>query len=190
MMDSSASVGNKNFETSRTFVQHVAERFLTAETKNSARVRVGVAQYSRKPKLEVELTQELQLLSESIEKASYQDDSTDLLEAMEFARKIFRERRDARGAWKKLVLFSDGGSQGVTSASLEQRVRDLDNDKIEIFVISAGSQVNEVNLNILVSKGKKDSISNGRRYRFHVSDYPSLLKGVFYQTVSRQVSLH
>ncbi|KAM4551328.1 collagen alpha-1(VI) chain [Odontesthes bonariensis] len=189
MMDSSSSVGNSNFEITKTFVQRMAERFLTAERKGVARVRVGVAQYSRKPKLEVELTDDLKLLSASIKKASYQDDSTNLLEAINFAIKTFRERKDALGAWKKLVLFSDGGSQGVTRASLEQRVLELDNEQIRIFVISAGSHINEVNLNILVNKGKRDSISDGHRNLFHVSDYPSLLQGVFHHTVSRKVSL-
>lgn len=189
MMDSSASVGQKNFETSKTFVRHLADRFLTAERKGGATVRVGVGQYSRNARMEQELTTNLTLLSYQIEEAVFQNDGTNVIDAMDFAISNLRGRGDASGGKKKLVLFSDGRSQGVTEAVLEKRVREVADAGVELFVISIGNQVNEANLRTLVSRGRQSDLSYAQRHLFRVPDYPSLLRGVFYQTVSRRVSL-
>ncbi|XP_041847578.1 collagen alpha-1(VI) chain [Melanotaenia boesemani] len=188
MMDSSASVGQKNFEISKAFVRRLADRFLTAERKGGAGVRVGVAQYSRTARLEQSLINNITVLSTRIEEAVFQNDGTDVLDAMTFAIKNLRGRGDAAGGRKKLVLFSDGRSQGVTEAVLEKRVREVSDAGIDLFVISAGSQVNEANLRLLVSKGRQDDVTYAQRHLFRVPDYPSLLRGVFYQTVTHRVS--
>ncbi|XP_070775350.1 collagen alpha-1(VI) chain [Enoplosus armatus] len=188
MMDSSASVGQKNFETSKTFVSNLAERFLTADRKRGAAVRVGLGQYSRNARMEQGMTSNLTLLSYHAEEAAFQNDGTNVLEAMEFAIKSLRGRGDASGG-KKLVMFSDGRSQAVTQPVLQKRVREVADAGVELFVIAVGSQVNEVNLRTLVSRGRQDDITYAQRHLFRVPDYPSLLRGVFYQTVSRRVSL-
>ncbi|GLD51384.1 collagen alpha-1(VI) chain [Lates japonicus] len=189
MMDSSASVGQKNFDISKTFVQQLAERFLTAKKNRGATVRVGVGQYSRTARLEQGLTTNLTMLTHHIEEAAFQNDGTNVLGAMEFAIRSLTGRGDAAGGNKKLVLFSDGRSQAVTEAVLEKRVRDVADAGVELFVVAVGNQVNEANLRILVSKGNLNDISYAQRHLFRVADYPSLLRGVFPQTVSRRVSL-
>lgn len=189
MMDSSASVGQKNFETSKTFVRHLADRFLTAKRNPGATVRVGVAQYSRNARMEQPLTNNYTQLANRVEEAAFQNDGTDVLQAMEFGIRNLGGRGDSSGGNKKLVLFSDGRSQAVTQAVLEKRVREVADASVELFVIAVGSQVNEVNLRTLVSKGRPDDITYAQRHLFRVADYPSLLRGVFSQTVSRRVSL-
>uniref|UniRef100_A0A3Q0RN51 Collagen type VI alpha 1 chain n=1 Tax=Amphilophus citrinellus TaxID=61819 RepID=A0A3Q0RN51_AMPCI len=189
MMDSSASVGQKNFEISKTFVQHLAERFLTAEKLRGISVKVAVGQYSRDARLDQTLTSNLTLLSNQIKGAAFQNDGTSVTEALEFSVTHLRSRGDSSGGRKKLVLFSDGRSQGVTQPVLEKRVRDVVDAGIELFVISAGTEVNEANLRTLVSRGRQDDITYAQRHQFRVSDYPSLLRGVFSQTVSRRVSM-
>ncbi|XP_068197257.1 collagen alpha-1(VI) chain [Antennarius striatus] len=189
MMDSSASVGQKNFETSKTFVRRLADRFLTAERRGGASVRVGVAQYSRTARMEQAPTANLTLLSQRLEEAAFQNDGTNVLEAMEFAVRSLRGRGDASGGRKKLVLFSDGRSQAVTEAVLEKRVREVADAGVELFVVAVGSQVNEAHLRTLVSRGRQDDITYAQRHLFRVPDYPSLLRGVLYQTVSRRVSM-
>ncbi|XP_034743932.1 collagen alpha-1(VI) chain [Etheostoma cragini] len=189
MMDSSASVGQKNFQTSKAFVHRLAERFLTSEKKRGATVNVAVGQYSRSAKMEQGLTTNLTLLSRQIENATFQNDGTNVLEAMEFAMKNLRGRGDASGGKKKLVLFSDGRSQAVTEPQLEKRVREVADARVELFVISVGSQVNEANLRTLVSRGRRDDLTYAQRHLFRVPDYASLLRGVFHQTVSRRVSI-
>ena len=189
MMDSSASVGQKNFETSKTFVRRLADRFLTAKRSPGATVRVGVAQYSRSARMEQPLTTNLTLLSHQVEEATYQNDGTDVLQAMEYAVSSLRGRGDASGGIKKLLLFSDGRSQAVTEPVLEKRVREVADAGVKLFVIAVGSQVNEVNLRTLASRGRLDDISYAQRHMIRVADYPSLLRGVFAQTVSRRVSM-
>ncbi|XP_029309877.1 collagen alpha-1(VI) chain [Cottoperca gobio] len=189
MMDSSASVGQKNFETSKTFVTRLAERFLTGERKRGATVKVGVAQYSRNSRMEQAPTANLTMLTYQTEQAAFQNDGTNVLEAMEFAIKNLRGRGDASGGKKKLVLFSDGRSQSVTGPLLEERAREVAEAGVELFVITVGSQVNEANLRTLVSRGRQDDISYAQRHLFRVPDYASLLRGVFHQTVSRRVSM-
>ncbi|XP_076018350.1 collagen alpha-1(VI) chain [Genypterus blacodes] len=189
MMDSSASVGQKNFDTSKTFVRRLADRFLSAERKGRAAVRVAVGQYSRTPRLEQEMTSNYTLLSHRIEEAAFQNDGTDMMAAMSFALQRFEGRGDSAGNMKKkLILFSDGRSQGVTDALLEKRVRQVADAGVELFVVSVGSQVNEVHLRTLVSRGRRDDISYAQRHLFRVPDYASLLRGVLHQTVSRRVS--
>lgn len=189
MMDSSASVGQKNFETSKAFVRRLAERFLAAERARGATVKVGVGQYSRSAILEQALTTNLTLLLHHIDKAAFQNNGTNVLEALDFSVRSLRSRGDASGGKKKLVLFSDGRSQAVTEPLLQKRVRDVSDAGVELFVISVGSQVNEVNLRTLVSRGRLDDITYAQRHLLRVPDYPSLLRGVFYQTVSRRVSM-
>ncbi|XP_038574608.1 collagen alpha-1(VI) chain [Micropterus salmoides] len=189
MMDSSASVGHKNFETSKAFVRKLAERFLTARKKRDTTVRVGLGQYSRSARMEQALTTNLTLLSYHAEEAVFQNDGTNLVEALDFSVRNLRGRGDASGGIKKLVMFSDGRSQTVTEALLQKRVREVAEAGVELFVIAVGNQVNEVNLRTLVSRGQQDDITYAQRHLFRVPDYPSLLRGVFYQTVSRRVSM-
>uniref|UniRef100_A0A667ZIG9 Collagen type VI alpha 1 chain n=1 Tax=Myripristis murdjan TaxID=586833 RepID=A0A667ZIG9_9TELE len=189
MMDSSASVGQKNFDTSKTFVRRLAERFLTAERRGRVGVRMAVGQYSRTPRMEQELTSNLTQLSHQIQEAAFQNDGTAVTEAMSFALQRFESRGDSGNRRKKLVLFSDGRSQGITEAVLEKRVRQVVDAGVELYVIAVGSQVSEVNLRTLVSRGRQDDVSYAQRHLFRVPDYPSLLRGVLHQTVSRKVSL-
>ncbi|XP_028987344.1 collagen alpha-1(VI) chain [Betta splendens] len=189
MMDSSASVGQKNFETSKAFVQLLAERLLRAEKSRGVTIKAGVGQYSRISQMEQALTSNLTLLSSQIAKATFQNDVTDLLGALEFAVRNLRSRGDSSGGRKKLLLFSDGRSQGATEAVLEKRVREMADAGVDVFVIAVGSQVNEANLRILVSKGRLDDITYAERHLFRVPDYASLLRGVFYQTVSHRVAM-
>ncbi|KAM7401209.1 hypothetical protein PAMA_005413 [Pampus argenteus] len=188
MMDSSAKVGQKNYETSKTFAKMLAKRFLTAD-HGAFRIRVGLGQYSENARMEQGLTRNLTLLSHRIEEAAYQNDGTNLLEALDFAIKNLPGRGDASGSKRKLVLFSDGRSQKVTKAQLESRVSQMAAAGIEVFVIAVGSQVNEDNIYTLVRKGQPDNVSYGWSHLFRVADYPSLLRGVYYQSVSRKVSL-
>ncbi|XP_077470547.1 collagen alpha-1(VI) chain [Stigmatopora argus] len=189
MMDSSASVGQKNFELSKTFVHRLVERFLNAQKQRGVNVRLALGQYSRNTRMEQGLTTNMTLLSYSINEMAYQNDGTNVLEAMDFAIKALPRRNDGSGNKKKVVLFSDGRSQGVTEAVLEKRVRDLADAELELFVIAVGSQVNEVNVRTLVSRGQRGDINYAQRHLFRVADYTSLLRGVFHQTVSRRVSM-
>ncbi|KAK7945102.1 hypothetical protein WMY93_000830 [Mugilogobius chulae] len=188
MMDSSASVGQKNFEISKKFVSRLAGRFIDPQ-RRSPTVRVGVAQYSRSTKMDQPLTTNLTELLIKVEQATFSNDGTDLLQALDFAISRLPDRGDASGNKRKVVLFSDGRSQDITAASLLEKVRKVANANLELFVIAVGSQVNEANLRVLVSRGQPEDISYGQRHLFRVANYPSLQRGVFDQTVARRVAM-
>uniref|UniRef100_A0A3P8Y7U6 VWFA domain-containing protein n=1 Tax=Esox lucius TaxID=8010 RepID=A0A3P8Y7U6_ESOLU len=187
MMDSSTSVGQRNFDTSKTFVKRLADRFLSAEKTGGASVRVAVGQYSRTARLEAGLTSDNSLLTTKIQDATFQNDGTDVIRAMVFAMDQFKTSGGVNRK-KKLVLFSDGRSQGVTEVIMEKRVRLLAEAGVEQYVITVGNQVNEAHLRTLVSRGRRYDVTYAQRHLFRVPDYPSLLRGVLYQTVSRRVS--
>lgn len=189
MMDSSASVGQKNFDTSKTFVRRLAKRFLSAERQRGAVVRVGLGQYSRDARIEEGLTTNLTHVVQRTEDMSFQNDGTNVLKALDLAVRTLAGRGDTSGGRKKLVLFSDGRSQAITSAQLESHVRNAADAGVELFVITVGPQVDEANLRMLVSRGRQDDITYAHRHLFRIPDYPSLLRGVLHQTVSRRVSL-
>lgn len=189
MMDSSASVGQKNFDTSKTFVRRLAERFLAAERQRGAVVRVGLGQYSRNARIEEGLTANLTHVVQRTEDMIFQNDGTNVLEAMDLAVRTLGGRGDSSGGRKKLVLFSDGRSQAITPTQLENHVSGVANAGVEVFVIAVGTQVDEANLRMLVSRGRQDDITYAQRHLFRIPDYPSLLRGVFHQTVSRRVSM-
>lgn len=187
LMDSSASVGHHNFNSSKQFVQKLAERFLSAQRRESTGVRVAVGQYSRSTDISA-FTNNITVATASIEAAPFQNDGTDVTGAMSSALQRFSQSGGGRRA-KKLVLFSDGRSQAVTVPLLEKRVKEVADAGVELYVISVGSQVNEANLRYMVSRGRSYDVTYAQRHLFRQPDYPSLLRGVFHQTVSRKVSL-
>uniref|UniRef100_A0A8C9V4G9 Collagen type VI alpha 1 chain n=1 Tax=Scleropages formosus TaxID=113540 RepID=A0A8C9V4G9_SCLFO len=186
MMDSSASVGSRNFETSRMFVKRLAERFLTAQRTGRATVRVAVAQYSRDATMEADFSSNYTQVSRQIDGVAFRNGATDIPAALGFA--VERFKRSGNRV-KKLLFFSDGRSQSATESDVEKRVRDVQAAGIELYVLTVGDAVNESTLRSLVSRGRPYDVAYGHRHLFRATDYPSLLRGVFHHTVSRRVSL-
>lgn len=185
-MDSSASVGSKNFEVTRKFVKRLAERFLTAERVGPVDVRVAVGQYSKDASVEADFTDDYATVAKQIDGIAFQNSATDVTGALSFVIEKFKGSGNKK---KKLLIFSDGRSQGVTESVIEKRVREVQDAGIELYVLAVGSQVNEPNLRYLVSQGRPYDVTYAQRHLFRAADYPSLLRGVFHQTVSRKVSL-
>ncbi|TRY98868.1 hypothetical protein DNTS_030259 [Danionella cerebrum] len=184
MMDSSASVGAKNFETTKEFSIKLAKRFLSAENGNFA-VRVSVGQYSNNANLEAGLTDKTTSLVAAIMEAKFQNAGTQVTNALNFAMDHFRGERTRK---KKLLVFSDGRSQGINSIQIEKAVEQVHTAGIELYVLAVGNQVNEAHLRMLVSRGRPYDNTYAYRHLFKVPDYRSLVTGVFYQTVSRKIS--
>ncbi|XP_022525259.2 collagen alpha-1(VI) chain [Astyanax mexicanus] len=186
MMDSSASVGSKNFKMTQDFTKRLAERFLSAERQRTVQVRVGVGQYSSSAKIEAEFSSNTTQVTAQIEEATFQNAGTQVTEAMTFANTRFRGGRPRK---KKLLLFSDGRSQGINTVQIEKAVEQLNTNGIELYVLAVGNQVNEANLRALVSRGRPYDNTYAYRHLFKAPDYRAMLRGVFYQTVSRKISL-
>uniref|UniRef100_A0A8C2IRY9 Collagen, type VI, alpha 1 n=1 Tax=Cyprinus carpio TaxID=7962 RepID=A0A8C2IRY9_CYPCA len=165
MMDSSASVGKENFELTKDFTKMLAERFLT-EGGEKFQITVGVGQYSNDANMEAEF-----------------DFDPDKVVAR------IAEAKTGRGLNKKLLVFSDGRSQGVDNNDIENVVKRVSNAGIELFVLSVRNHVNETHLRTLVSRGLSYDYTYANNHLFKRADYHSLLTGVFYQSVSRKISL-
>ncbi|XP_016088992.1 collagen alpha-1(VI) chain [Sinocyclocheilus grahami] len=185
MMDSSASVGSKNFEMTKDFAKMLAKRFLSAERGNF-QVRVGVGQYSNNANIEAEFSSDSTQVVAQIPEAKFQNAGTRVTNALNFAIERFRGSRTRK---KKLLVFSDGRSQGVNINQIEKAVEQVSNAGIELYVLAAGNQVNEAHLRTMVSRGRPYDNTYAYHHLFKVPDYRSLVTGVFYQTVSRKISL-
>lgn len=195
LLDGSASVGSHNFDTTKRFAKRLAERFLTAgRTDPSHDVRVAVVQYSgpgqqRPERGSLQFLQNYTVLAGTVDGMDFFNDATDVNDALSYVTRFYREA-SSREARKRLLLFSDGNSQGATAAAIEKAVQEAQRADIEIFVVVVGRQVNEPHIRVLVTgKTAEYDVAFGERHLFRVPSYPALLQGVLYQTVSRKVAL-
>lgn len=116
------------------------------------------------------------------------NDATDVNDALRYVTRFYREASPG-AAKKRLLLFSDGNSQGATAAAIEKAVQEAQRAGIEVFVVVVGQQVNEPHVRVLVTgKTAEYDVAFGERHLFRVPSYQALLRGVFYQTVSRKVA--
>lgn len=186
MMDSSASVGAENFKLTQNFTDKLARRFLFADKKTGVQVRVGVGQYSDSAVIETDFSTNYTVLANEIADAKFQNAGTQVIEALNFAISRFRGGRNRK---KKLLLFSDGRSQNMSPRQLQDVVKEVDQQGIELFVLAVENQLNQYNLQILASRGRTDDNIYATRHLFRAPNYLSFIRGVFYQTVSRRISL-
>ncbi|XP_066487321.1 collagen alpha-1(VI) chain [Tiliqua scincoides] len=191
LVDSSTSVGSRNFETTKKFVKRLAERFLTASKPAEDTARVSVVQYSGRTqqKLEARFEQNYTVIADAIDSMAFMNDATDVNAALKYVTNLYRQSSRS-GAKKRVLIFSDGNSQGITSAAIERAVQEARQAGIEIYVLVVGTQANEPNIRVLVTgKTAEYDVVYGERHLFRVPDYHSLLRGVFYQTVSRKLTV-
>ncbi|XP_060088370.1 collagen alpha-1(VI) chain [Heteronotia binoei] len=192
LVDSSTSVGSRNFNTTKKFVKRLAERFLTAAKPAEDTVRVSVVQYSGKAqqKLEAQFEHNYTVIAEAIDSMQFMNDATDVNAALGYVTNLYRQSSRS-GAKKRVLIFSDGNSQGITGRAIERAVQEAQQAGIEIYVLVVGTQANEPNIRVLVTgKTTEYDVAYGESHLFQVPDYNSLLRGVFYQTVSRRIAVN
>ncbi|XP_078497307.1 von Willebrand factor A domain-containing protein 2 [Lissotriton helveticus] len=118
LLDGSYSIGKGSFERSK----HFATKLCDALDINPDRVKVGVLQYSSKPRLEFSLESypTKQEVKEKIKRIAYKGGSTETGLALKYIlRKGFPGGRRA-SVPKIVILLSDGKSQGHLSAPAKQ----------------------------------------------------------------------
>ncbi|KFZ62872.1 Collagen alpha-1(VI) chain, partial [Podiceps cristatus] len=185
LVDSSTSVGSKNFETTKKF------GFLEASKPADDSVRVSVIQYSgrNQQKVEAQFQYNYTVIAKAIDNMEFINDATDVNAALQYVTRLY-QRSSRTGAKKRVLVFSDGNSQGITARAIEGAVQEAQQAGIEIYVLAVGSQANEPNIRVLVTGKSTDyDVVYGERHLFRVPDYTSLLRGVFYQTVSRKIAV-
>lgn len=193
LLDGSASVGGHNFETTKRFAKRLAERFLGARADPAQDVRVAVVQYSgrgqqRPERAALQFLRNYTVLAGTVDAMPFFNDATDVNDALGYVTRFYREASSG-AARKRLLLFSDGNSQGATAAAIEKAVQDAQQAGIEVFVLAVGPRVNEPHIRVLVTgKAAEYDAAYGERHLFRAPSYQALLGGVFYQTVSRKVA--
>lgn len=190
LVDSSTSVGSQNFELTKQFVKRQAERFLTAHMPSDDSVRVSVVQYSGKnqQRLEAQFLQNYTVIAKVIEDMEFINDATDVNAALQYVTRLY-QRSSRAGANKRVLIFSDGNSQGITRSDIERAVQEAHRLGITIYVLAIGSQPHESNLQALVTgQTTEHKVAYEENHLFRMPDYKSLLQGVFYQKVSRRMA--
>ncbi|XP_063286128.1 collagen alpha-1(VI) chain [Pelobates fuscus] len=184
LVDSSASVGSLNFQTTKSFIKRLAQRFLEAKSPSFDAVRLSVVQYSgtAQQKVEVQFLANYTEVVDAVDKMEFLNGATDVGAALRTVTELYREDSLPTSS-KKLLLFSDGNT--IAEGTLQEAIRDAQAAGIEISVLSLGNRPNEANLKILLTGAPVPD-----RQLFRVPDYPSLLRGVLYQTITRRVSLN
>lgn len=187
-------MGSHNFETTKRFAKRLAERFLTAgQAAGAPDVRVAVVQYSstgqqQPERAALQFLQNYTVLASTVDAMDFFNDATDVNDALRYVTRFYRDASPGT-AKKRLLLFSDGNSQGATAAAIEKAVQEAQRAGIEVFVVVVGQQVNEPHVRVLVTgKTAEYDVAFGERHLFRVPSYQALLRGVFYQTVSRKVA--
>lgn len=195
LLDGSASVGSHNFDITKRFAKRLAERFLTASrTDPSHDVQVAVVEYSgtgqqRPARGALQFLQNYTVLASTIDGLDFFNDATDVIDALSYVTRFYRGASPG-AAKKKVLLFSDGNSQGATAAAIEKAVQEAQRAGIEVFMVVVGTQVNEPHIRVLVTgKTAEYDVTYGESHLFRVPSYQALLQGVLYQTVSRKVAL-
>lgn len=195
LLDGSASVGSHNFDITKRFAKRLAERFLTARRKNPAHeVRVSVMQYSgtgqqQPERASLQFLQNYTVLASTIDSMDFINDATDVTDALSYVTRFYRDA-SSEEVDRRLLLFSDGNSQGATAAAIKKAVQEAQRANIEVFVVVVGTHVNEPHIRVLVTdKTAEYNVAYGQRHQFRVASYQELLGGVFYQSVSRKVAM-
>uniref|UniRef100_A0A8C4SW13 VWFA domain-containing protein n=1 Tax=Erpetoichthys calabaricus TaxID=27687 RepID=A0A8C4SW13_ERPCA len=163
VMDGSASVGKKNFEMTRHFVEKVAEKVLPEHSGQGWFLRLSVVQFSgtQQQKVEVPFTSQLRDVHLGVKAMGYLDQATDLPAALTFLQELMR-REGRPNARKKVVFFSDGRSTSAVQAQIPERAAAALKENLEFFAVTFGSDFEERGISQLVT-GQADLYE--RRYR-------------------------
>uniref|UniRef100_A0A8C3HDH8 VWFA domain-containing protein n=1 Tax=Chrysemys picta bellii TaxID=8478 RepID=A0A8C3HDH8_CHRPI len=181
LVDSSTSVGSQNFELTKKFVKRQVERFLTAHMPSEDSVRVSVVQYSGKNQqiLEARFLQNYTVIAKAIDDMEFLNDATDVNAALRYVTNLYRQS-SRTGANKRVLILSDGNSQGITRNDIEKAVQAAQREGITIYVLAIGSQVHESNLQALVTgKTKEQNVAYEANHLFRMPDYKSLLQVIW-----------
>uniref|UniRef100_A0A8C4Y0T3 VWFA domain-containing protein n=1 Tax=Gopherus evgoodei TaxID=1825980 RepID=A0A8C4Y0T3_9SAUR len=179
VLDSSESIGLQNFQIAKDFIIKVIDRLSKDE-----RVKVSF----QGDILEAQFLQNYTVIAKVIDDMEFINDATDVNAALRYVTNLYQQSSRAN-ANKRVLIFSDGNSQGITRNDIERAVQEAQQAGITIYVLAVGSQPHESNLQALVTgKTTEHKVAYEENHLFRMPDYNSLLQGVFYQKVSRRIA--
>ncbi|XP_022079977.1 uncharacterized protein LOC110973441 [Acanthaster planci] len=168
VLDSSGSVGQSNFEKTKSFVSNVSESFQIGADQT----RVAVIQYSSSVKVEFHLNTyaDKTFLQEAIRNITYIGGGTATVSALNVteSQAFLVEngaRPDLNSITRAAVVITDGRSQGPAAVAVPaDRAREKG---ITIFAIGVTDNVNVEELNAIANKPNDT-------YVFHVSNFDAI----------------
>ncbi|XP_039593414.1 collagen alpha-1(VI) chain-like [Polypterus senegalus] len=190
VMDGSASVGKKNFEMTRHFVEKVAEKVLPEYSGQGWFLRLSVVQFSgtQQQKVEVPFTSQLTDVHRGVKAMGYLDQATDLPAALTFLQELMR-REGRPNARKKVVFFSDGRSASAVQAQIPERAAAALKENLELFAVTFGSDFEERGISQLVTgQAGNFNYTKVEERVFRVLQYPDLTKAVVMENFIKRLA--
>eukprot|EP00062_Callorhinchus_milii_P005535 gi/632945293/ref/XP_007887970.1/ PREDICTED: collagen alpha-1(VI) chain-like [Callorhinchus milii] len=191
VLDGSTSVGKRNFERTKKFVEQVAGRILSSEMDPLKILRLAVIQYSGNNQqiLEVPFTNGIEFVIPKVKAINYMDGPTDLPDALRYLTEFYKRvaRTDVK---KKAVIFSDGRSLSVVREQIPIQAAAAMTAGIQVYSVVVGDGFDEDGICQLVT-GRQ----SGYNYTFveervfRVPQYKDLAKIIMHHRLIRKVSL-
>lgn len=190
MLDGSTSVGKKNFERTKGFVEQVARKLLSKDFDQRRFLRLSIMQYSgtSQQKVEVPFTNRLEDVLGRIQAMTYIDQATDLPAALRFLGEVFK-REGRSNARKKVVIFSDGRSVSAVRSRIPEQAAAAKKQNLVLFAVTVGDHFDETGICQLVT-GQVNNFNYTYvdQRVFRVPQYMDLTKNVVMQSLVRKLS--
>ncbi|RXN01041.1 Collagen alpha-1(VI) chain [Acipenser ruthenus] len=190
MLDGSTSVGKKNFERTKGFVEQVARKLLSKDFDQRRFLRLSIMQYSgtSQQKVEVPFTNRLEDVLGRIQAMTYIDQATDLPAALRFLGEVFK-REGRSNAQKKVVIFSDGRSVSAVRSRIPEQADAAKKQNLDLFAVTVGDCFDETGICQLVT-GQVNNFNYTYvdQRVFRVPQYMDLTKNVVMQSLVRKLS--
>lgn len=190
MLDGSTSVGKKNFERTKGFVEQVARKLLSKDFDQRRVLRLSIMQYSgtSQQKVEVPFTNRLEDVIGHIQAMTYIDQATDLPAALRFLGEVFK-REGRSNARKKVVIFSDGRSVSAVRSRIPEQADAAKKQNLDLFAVTVGDHFDETGICQLVT-GQVNNFNYTYvdQRVFRVPQYMDLTKNVVMQSLVRKLS--
>ncbi|KAI1885634.1 hypothetical protein AGOR_G00205850 [Albula goreensis] len=188
MLDGSSSVGKKNFEKTRNFVESVASRLLSSNPQGS--VRLSVVQYSdtKQQRVELPFTSQTTDVRARLSAISYMNKATDLPAALTFLTRGVQwdVQPNVR---RKVVVFTDGRSKPAVRDQLSRAAAGALAQKMALMAFTVGDGFDETGMCQLVTGQTDDFDYSAVDSLVHqVAHYNDLAKTVVMQTLIRKLS--
>ncbi|MBN3275306.1 CO6A1 protein, partial [Polyodon spathula] len=190
MLDGSTSVGKKNFERTKGFVEQVARKLLSKDFDQRRFLRLSIMQYSgtSHQKVEVPFTNRLEDVLGRIQAMTYIDQATDLPAALRFLGEAFK-RESRSNARKKAVIFSDGRSVSAVRSRIPEEGDAAKKQNLDLFAVTVGDHFDETGICQLVT-GQVNNFNYTYvdQRVFRVQQYMDLAKNTVMQSLVRKLS--
>ncbi|MBN3305543.1 CO6A1 protein, partial [Amia calva] len=188
MLDGSTSVGMKNFEKTKDFVEKAVFRLLSNDQRRLLRVSVMQYSDSSQQRVEVPFTGRVEEAVEPIRAMKYIDRATDLPAALTFLSSTL-QREGRLNVRRKVVIFSDGKSLSTVRSRIAQEAAAAMRQRLQLLAVTIGPHFDETGICQLVTGQVNNfnyTLVDSKVFR--VPQYTDLGKRVVLQSLLRKLA--